>query len=510
MPTGDVSIQVLDGQGGVVSAPLSTVQAVIGMCSGGTAFQIVATRNPTTLTSTCGYGTGVEAAALACVAGGTVLFVKVPVTTKGAASAVVNGAGNTSTSVVTVTTDATNGAFDDYNVKVKVFLGGTIATGPITIQVSLDAGRNYGPNISLGTANTYAISNTGLTLNFAAGTLVTGDSFTFHTTGPCWLVTDVQTALNTLAGSQYGVAGWGSLHIVGNDSTSTVLEGGVPGGKATTIEGYLDTLAASFQFTRAIVSARDASPPAAYGGTGETDATWYAALATDYAAVSAKRICAAAGYYNIPTAIGSNASAGAPAYRRSLAWALAARQVQIPAQRMASRVKDGAIQQIVINPTSDPNDGFLYHDDGVNGPLDTARFVAARSRKKLPGLYFSHPNLMSPPGSDFNWLPKGNVMDTACDLFHALCETFIDSDVRTNANGTIYEADAKFLETQIGRSMDSILLTQGMVSSATSIVVDRSANLATTSKLPVAATIFGKGYIDEIDGTIGFNNPLTA
>jgi hypothetical protein len=320
----------------------------------------------------------------------------------------------------------------------------------------------------------------------------------------------VQTALNTLAGSQYGAIGWGSTHIVGIGGGAVALKGGVPGADAQTIQGYADGLATVFNFVRIILAARDASPPAAYGGSAESDATWYGSLSTDYSTVSAKRISAWGGYYNIPTATGSNASAGAPRYRRSAAWAAAARQVTIPPQRMSSRVKDGSLTQIVIDAANDPLDGFLYHDDGSQGPLDTARFGALRTRKGNPGLFVSHPNLMSPPGSDFNWLPKGVVIDIASSLTNTLGDQFIDDDMRVNANGTLFENDARYIETVIGKGIDATMLTQGMVSAATQVVVDRTANVSSTSKVPIKVTVFGRGYVDEIDAVVGFNNPLVV
>ncbi len=506
--SGDVNITVSDGQGGVASAPLQKVQAVIGCSSIGVNYQIVATRNPATLVSTAGYGTGVEAAALTCQAGGIVLFVKTPLTTKGVASTVAHT--GTGSSVMSVTLDGTLGAFDDYNFKVIPVLAGTVGTGPAAIQISVDAGRNYGPPIQLGPATTYVVVNTGVTLSFTVGTLVVGDTYTLHCTGPVMQTTDTQTALNTLAGSQYGAVGWGSTHIVGNVGGAVALKGGVPGADAQTIEGYADGLAANFNFIRIILAARDASPPTAYGGSAESDATWYGSLAADYATVSARRISAWGGYYNIPTAIGSNASYGAARMRRSAAWAAAARQVAIPPQRMSSRVKDGSLTQIVVDAANDPLDGFLYHDDGSQGPLDTARFGALRTRKGNPGYFVSHPNLMSPPGSDFNWLPKGVVIDVACQLVNQIGDQFIDDDMRVNPNGTLFENDARYIETVMGKFIDSVMLTQGMVSGATVVTVDRSANVSTTSKVPIKVTIFGRGYIDEIDAVVGFNNPLVA
>jgi hypothetical protein len=503
LPTGDVQLTILDGQGTAV-VPLQRVQAKLGCCSIGTNFQIVATRDPATLVTNQGYGPLVEAGALICAAGGLALSVKVPLTTKGALTGAITRTG-TGTSLLTTTLDGPRGAFDDYYVKLLVTLGGTIGTGPAAFQLSMDAGRTYGPVIQLGAANTYLIPNTGITLNFAAGSLVTGDTYTFHTTGPIWADADVQTALNTLAASQYGVTGWGSLHIVGNGGAASG-NGGVPAPDMQTIQGYLDTLATNQTYTRAIIEFRDAGPPVLYGGSAETDANWYGSVTADMASLSAKRICPCAGHYNMNSAIAKSAVFGQPRYRRNLAWSVAARAVAIAAQVMESRVQDGSLSQIQIDAVNDPLDGFVYHDDGSNGPLDTARITAARSRKRLPGFYVSHPNLASPLGSDFNWLPKGKVMDVASAVFMSETTQAIDREVRVNANGTIVEQDALTIEQRISKAVDNATFMQRMTSSGCSVVIDRTANISSTSKAPIKCTIFGLGYIDEIDGTIGFNS----
>ena len=427
--TGDVELTILDGGGSTVVVPASSVQVVIGTCSGGTAAQIVASRNPNTLAAAVGYGPAVDAAAMAINAGGTVLFMKAATTTPGVASAVVATAAGTS--VVTVT----GAPFDAYLVKVVYTVGGTIATAGIRFKVSLDAGRTYGPEIALGTANTFAITGTNLTLNFAAGTALAGGTLTFGCTEPLAADASVQACLVALEASSYAITGWGSMHIVGPRA----------GASASVVQGYLDTMVATKTFTRAILAARDCLLPVAYGGAGETESTWSAALATDYSAVSAKRICAVAGNYNMQSAF-PIASAGAPRLRRNGAFALAARQVAIKPQNHAGRVNDGALAQIIVDPTNDPNDGFVYHDEFNSPSLDVARFATFRKRKGKPGFYVVNPKLMSPTGSVFTMLPYGNVMDVGCSLLDQTHAVYINSDIKLNKSGTIDEAFAKLLE----------------------------------------------------------------
>lgn len=509
---GDVNISILDNGGSQVTVPLSSVQAVIGWGSlTATPYGIIATKSPTTLQQQAGYGSGVEYGGLACAQGSTVLFTPVPLTNKGTASAVTKS-GSVGASVMTVTLDPNNGAYDDYLVKVIPVVAGTIGTSGV-IQVSLDNGRTYGPPIQLGTATTYVIPNTGITLNFTSATIGVGDSYTFGTSGPNISVGAIQTAINTLANSQYGVVGWGSMHIVGNiGATGTT---GVPtscrGADANTIEGYLDAITAPNAgqvFTRSFISARDASPPAAFGGTGETESTWVTALQNDYTNTTAKRLVVGAGNWNVPSAY-ANAAAGVPAYRRNISWPGAAKETTVPPQRHIGRVSDGALPSITIF-AQDAGDSFVYHNEAVNGGLDYkttgtgGRFMTSRLRRKKPGVFITNPLLMSPFGSQFWMLPYGSVIDVACDIVVQVGDEFVNEDIRLNPNGTIYAADAANLEAIMTGAINSAMLANQMISPGTSVVVDRTNNVGTSGQVNITVTIVARGYILTEVITIGF------
>lgn len=496
---GEVNITVLDGGGSIV-VPGSNVQLVIGCCSGGTANQVFATTQIASLVSSNGYGPGVEAAALSLAAGGVVAFIKATQNAAGTSTAVTfTGTGS---SVITVTLDGTVGAFDDYNVVFTCVNGGTRGTTGITFTISLDAGRTTGPVIALGTATTYAIPNTGITLNFAAGTLVAGDFAKFTTTAPSWNTAGIQSALNAFASSAYASAGVGTMHVVGGSVSTSGAFRGAAGADATAIEGFLDTLVTQFSYNRLILSARDSLAPTAFGGSGETDATWTGVITADYAAVSAKRICACGGYYNTQSQI-SNPAAGLPRYRRPLAWSLAARQVTIPPQRHAGRVRDGALSFIAVDPVNDPKDGFNYHDDFLSPTLDIARFTSARQRKGLPGYFITNPKLMSPAGSDFDILPKGLVMDVACTVTHQIGQQSINDDLRTTSTGTLYPPDAIAIQSGLNSGLFNAMTAKSMCS-AVGAVVDQTNNVQQTSNVNIAVTVQGKAYVLQETVTIGF------
>ncbi len=486
MTTGDVELTILDGGAGVVVVPASSVAVVIGASSAGTAATIVATRNANTLATAVGYGPAVDQAAMIIAAGGTVLFMKSASTTPGAASAVTAFA--TGTSVVTVT----GNPYDAYLVKFLVTVGGTKGTTGIRFKLSLDAGRTYGPEIALGVAATYAITGTGMTLAFGAGTMIAGESVTFGCTEPLTSDASVQACLVALEASPYAITGWGSMRICGPRN----------GASASTIQGYLDTMVVTKTFPRAIIEVRDNALPVAYGGAGETDSVWSAAVALDFSAVSAKRICAVTGNYNMSSKY-PVAAAGTPIMRRNLAFALACRQVTLAPQTHAGRVSDGSLAQIIVDPTNDPTDGFNYHDDFNAPALDGARFTCARKRKGKPGFFIVNPNLMSPPGSVFTILPLGIVMDIGCSLVYQTGEENINSDVALNANGTIEEKAAQAIEIVARRVLKNNMFDKSMISGF-SYVIDRANNVQSTSQVNFAATLFARGYILQINGTIGF------
>lgn len=487
-----VVITVADnGASAALQLPQQNVQVVIGCAIGGTDYVPVASTNPTTIQTTFLGGPLCEAAGLVCANGGTVIAVKVPVVTLGTATAVVATTPGSSTSVVTVTLDGTNGAYDDFYVKTKVVTSGTIGTAGIQLQISLDAGRTFGPVLNLGAAVTLAIPNTGITLNFAAGTLVAGDYFKFSTTAPKWNDAGISAAISALAASQYGIAGWGSLHIVGVSSSASVAN----------FQTYLEALTTgSFIFTRAIVAARDALAPVAWGGSGESETTWSNSIATAFSATNAKRVAVGAGYYNTPSPF-PNSYAGAPSYRRALTWSDAVRRVKVPPQRKGGAVSDGSLSTITVDPANDPGDGFIYHDERVNPTLDSARFMAAITWPKKQGFYICHENLMAPNGSQFSELVFGNVIDIACDIGYATGVNQISGDLKLTKTGTLFPLDALGLQSGIDNALAAGMTNVAMVSDAFSSV-SKTANVFATQTVPIDISVIPRGYVNKIVETI--------
>ena len=501
--TGEVEITILDNAGAaniVTAAP--SVVAIFGASSTGTVNTPISTRSISTLTSTFGYGPLVELGALLIASGATVIATRV---TSSAGSSTVP-TGESGASAMTVSGNPN----DMYFAQVNIISGGTVGGVGATMkfQVSLDAGRTFGPVITQDIATaptTYVIPQTGLTLSFSAGTVVAGDQIKFSTTEPIVTAGNVVTAITALANSVYAQSGWGSMIVHGPASSAN----GFAAADAATIQAYLDTMATNQLFDRVIVNARDAIYPTAWGGAGETDTVYTNALVANAASRNAKRVCFGAGYYNIPSGI-ANSVAGTPRYRRPGSWAIQARKVAVAVQTLSSRVKDGPLSAIIVDTTSDPTDGFVYHDERINPGLDAVGYASFWTRlQQGSGFFVRSENLFSPPSSDFDLFAVGQCFDNFCSTLVQYFTASIDESVRTNANGTIYENDAQQLESGALAAVAAAMPGQYQAAN-TSVVIDRSYNVMTNKKALVTGVFGQLGYIREFDLTVQLQNPLAS
>ena len=501
IPTVTVTVQD-QGASAALSVPQSNVQLKVGCAIGGTPNQPYASTNPQSIQMQFIGGPLVEAAGLVAQAGNIPICISCPIVTPGTAQAVQATIPGGSTSVVTTTLDSTYGCWDQYYVRVRCLTGGTIGTPGITLQASLDAGRNYGAPFTLGAAtswylgsgvlNTPTPGGTGIRLNFAAGTMVASDYWQFGTTAPAWNDAGLEAALAAFFASQYAVQGVGSSHVVGVANSTDIAN----------VQTALQTGTNGYVYTRAILELRDAAQPVAWGGSGETEATWMAALATQVSGDAAQpRICADGGYYNTPSPF-ANASGGSPSYRRPLAWSHAVRRTQVGLATRAGRVKDGPYSTIVVNPASDPTDGFIYHDERVTPGLNAARIGSALTwPKKGQGFFQCQEPLLSAPGSQFTEIVIGNVLDAACDIGYAAGVEEVSDNLKVQGNGTLDPVALNVFQGTIQTAENEGLIQTPLVSAVT-VTVSKTQNVLATGIIPVTISVLPQAYANNIQETI--------
>jgi hypothetical protein len=507
IPTVTITVQDQGGQAALV-VPLSTVQLKVGVAIGGTVNVPIASSSPQSLQTSLVGGPLLEAAGLVAQVGNVVVAIPIPIVTHGTATAITATVPGGSTSTVTTTLDGTNGAWDTYYIRVRCLTGGTIGTAGIVVQCSGDAGRNWGAPVALGTAvalvlgapySPATVGATGIQVNFGAGTLIAGDYWSFSTVGPAGNAAGIAAGLAAFQSSQYGVAGVGSVHVVGD-----MMHGGSATDDIPTVQTQLQAGVALYEFQRAIVELRDALVPVAWGGAGETEATWIAALQTATSGLNAHpRVCADGGNYNIQSAY-ANAAFGTPQYRRPGAWAHAVIRTQIKLEQRAGRVKNAnqPYSQIDVNPATDPKDGFVYHDERVTPGLAAGRISCMMTWPKK-GLGFFHcvEPLLSAPGSQLSELAIGNVIDAACDIAYAQGIESVSDDLVTQQNGTLATEDLNILQNDVQGALNEGLVQPSYISSVTA-TVSPTQNVEATGLVPISVAVFRKGYVDGIVETI--------
>ncbi len=471
-----VNITIEDGRLGAVPVSTDEINVVIGCSSQGPTQQMYPTRSKKKLIETFGDGPGVEAGAYDLDSGAPIIYIRTPNTNAGTNSDV-DDTGAVGTSVVTLT----GVPYDSFDGIVLVTTGGTIATAGIKFKYSLDEGRTYSPEVALGVAVTYAIPRSGLTLNFAAGTLVAADKFTFSTEEPKWSTADLLAAYDVLAASTQE---WGFAQVVGKASAS----------EATSVDGYMTSAEAQYRYAFTILEARDINDA-------ESEATWLASLISDYNSFASVRVAVAAGHCLIASPVSGRL------YRRPAAWLAARRAKRAAVHVDLARVKDNNLTAAKFGNPED-GDTRIYHDNRVTPGLDAARFITLTTHIGKQGLFITNANMMAPSGSDFRWIQFRRVMDVACRTVRRSMLEQLSNNVRLNkTTGFILEKDAKDIESGLNASLSDTILSKGSATDATGIL-SRENNILSTDTLDVDVNVIPLGYLKTINVTIGFLNPV--
>ena len=192
-----------------------------------------------------GYSEGIEYVAEHVPSTGKpVVFCGIPIETPGAIGSQ-DTSGNTGTSVTTVSAGV-SGCLTEHDGVLTVVSGGTIGTDQIVLGLSLDGGYTT-KRVRLGTANSYTIPYVGVTIAFAAGTLVAGDTVhTWRGSQPKGDAAGVQLAREELAKTQYASRSWLVIGDADTDTEATAV--------ATQANNYASE---NSRFTRARVAVRD-------------------------------------------------------------------------------------------------------------------------------------------------------------------------------------------------------------------------------------------------------------
>lgn len=448
--------------------PSASAPLCIGTCGGGTAaantVQVVNSHQQAI--DLFGYGPlSSTLAHIISIAGGPIPAIKSAGSVAATTSAVTQtGAGPT--------ISITGTARGTYAGKIEIVAGGAVGTA--TFKYSLDGGVTYGPVRA--TASTYNTVKSGLTLNFAAGTYVAGEIYSFTTTAPHLNATDLQAAMAVARATGESYA----FPVICGDAADATAGATLFGALAS----EMTSLSNVFRYKGALMS------------SGVDTAS---AVKTAFAASADTRIGVAFGTSTRSEALGMEGH-GMPTL--PLVDSVAARAASVLVSTDLKRVPSGPLVGVTA----------VSHDEFANNQgLNDAGFITARTWPDYAGYYITQGNIKAPAGSDYQRWHTRRVMDLAMTEVYRAQSLLMGTSVRTVADpvGAIDPRDAAQIEAQVLAKLQSVLLapvseegTKGHVSDVR-YVIDRTTNVLATETITSTLSIRPRGYASFISTQVG-------
>lgn len=455
MPIPSITNQEVNGLLRSSPGPSSLV-CVLGCSSLGSTAFVLLTSRVTDLVANCGYGPGVELAAVKAAAGKQVAFLRLPSATPGTASAVIKT--GTGTSIVTVT----GAPFDNYQVAVAITASGTIATVGIKFVYSLN-GDFYDRSMeySLGTATTFAIPNTNITLNFAAGTVVAGDYYNFTTVAPAFDVAGLQAGIELLRTSSIAV----DCFALAGDASAAVLQAMSVKIKSLKTHGKHTWGLAHYSLPTG-----GAQTPAQYRDTTSTALQAVSSDVIGLAAWSCRHTSAVSGFTLV---------------RSPLYPALDVLTPDRISENSAS-ISGHAIPAILMDIS-----GALFFQDALYDDGLSDRCITLRSWPGQPGIYLTRARLLSAPADSAQLIVHRRVVNRAEQTADAYWATIVHTPIKAAPNGTIAPEEALRIQAGLQSALQDAL---GNDCSRVVYILDKSINILTTSTIQGDIYVQPYGY----------------
>ena len=317
---------------------------------------------------------------------------------------------------------------DEYALQIATLSGGTVGTDPIQYTVSFDGGTTQSAVQQLGAGSPpiavpfLAQDGTKLAqLQFGAGTLVAGATYSSFATRPQPNNTDLPASLLALSQTRQG---WEGVLI------DCVYASGTVG----IIDTWLTGLEAVGQFHFAIINTRHKTQPVP---SAESESAFATAMQTLTSGDATDRICVGTDAADLASTLTGITQP------RPVALFLAGRAMAIAVGEDPAFVGRGSLTG---SPgLSDSRGNPRWHDEDLFPTLDGLRLVTLRS---FPiggpqGVYITNANILSEGGSDFVWLQHLRVMNYGCTIAWQVLTTQLSIGVAKaapNAQGQIFIA----------------------------------------------------------------------
>ena len=468
MPIPEVLITVLDGQINILPENTDKVQVKIGTCSKGTVNVLYSIASRSILVDTFEAGPLVECAALALANGaGPILCMRVSTANPVPITPIIISSGTNPLLVslgTTVPRDAWSGI-------IRIVEAGTLGTA--TFQFSLDGGASYsGPYM---TAATYEMMlhssvSTGLTIAFPAGSYSADNVYTFTSTAPLWDATALDAALEALRSDP---TEWGIVHVIG-ECPSAVLTNTHLQAMQTKLNDFALN---SFRYVRGIID----------GFSGDDYAVRIACQSTN-----ADRVAVSIGKGTWSSILSGRK------FSRPVSWVSTA---QLPLKALGADPAQ-IFKESGTGPL--PFISILHRDEtSATVPLNSRRFTTYRTLIGKTGFFVTNFNLFSTPGSDYEYLQHGQVVDSACKLIRGAMLEYLSRKLKVSPAGTLKASEAMTINANLMSILNAGIIATGECNAAY-VQVNQTDIVLQTKRLRCRVGVQPLFYPKFIEVEIGF------
>jgi hypothetical protein len=461
----DVVVSFKDGNLGILPEATDKIILFLGASSAGTVNTIYPINSPN-LTS-IGFGPLPEAVRHCIDNSGGPCYAMPLATTAGVLSAVTASGGGP-------TVTLTGNSFDAYVGKILITVAGVLGTSKF--KYTLDGGTTYSDEIF--TAATYPIPDSGITINFAAGTYVLDEYYSFTGAAPTYTTGQVQAALDA---AFLDTREFGLVYLVG------VAGGANDAAKATACAGFATAVGsrlASFttskhRYTRGIVEAPNV-----------TDAS----LLTAFASFVDVRMSVIVGYGAVLSPITGRTDSV------NVGRVLVSRLPKKGLGKDPSQVRTedglGALPSSLVS---------IARNEFSTPGLDSARFVTVRNYNGRIGFFVTNWPLMSQTGSDYKYLQHGQMADNFAKVVRNKLIDYLSFDLRVkdDGSGQLTKTQATMIASDCDSAARASLVTPGHATDI-QVTVDETNNVISTETLNVKGAILPKAYPKVINLDVGY------
>jgi hypothetical protein len=486
-----ISISKVEGSARPLTAA-STKALIIGPCSSGVKeTRIYTFSNTSDVVSTIGYGNAQLAADL---------YLSLAPPGYGSVDVVVASGSNgtiTLVSAASPTIIPSGTAYASYDLRVEITKTGALGTGKF--KYSLDGGDSYSDSILIPLAGTYTVSNTGVTLTFAAGTHTAGSISHYDIQGPMMTAAYLASCINTLSNSNTTYTNI----LVADDSPSAVSGAAL----FSAMDGHLTTLANTYyKFTQAVVNVGGETYK--YNRShaltpGSNTYTTVLSNITASASSTGNMIAAVAEKAN--TYVG-NPTSGYTSPRLPFAFIVGA-ELHATGRNLSKKID--LVRRVKTPSYDDFKNGTVYVDEKI---------IAPRTDNGVPGIMVNDAQVKTAPNSTYNIWPKGRIINRAAEVVRAAVRPFLHTHVRTLTDGTgrIDPRDKAFIETAVSKQIRAALLlptneqgTHGYITDF-SFSINGETNVLSTGQLECTTIIVPFAYLREITVDIGLSDTISV